>query len=354
MRYTVNGRQIRESTESSDEKIAELTLKQVQVDIHSGKWFGKVKKVRTPLPEAIKQFLAAMKHRNVSWVYDEIMLRKFSEWAEIDTVLQEVDRPMIERFQTHLLAKGLSKSRVNRYIASLKSFFYRHLEWGNVQKNPAKGVKMFPEAMRVRYLELGQIELLVDHCSERLKPIVLVALLTGLRKGDILKLRWNDIDIENRKVHLLQGKTKNPLVVSMSEALVSVLKAIPVYLDSPHVFNDDGKRLTRFGWLRADFIKAVEAAGIKDFTFHDLRHTFATHQRFLGKDITVIKELLGHRTTKMTERYAHIRPDELKEANDALGEKIRGKLAQKKHTDGFAGEHTEVVQSNFSLLNKSD
>jgi hypothetical protein len=99
----------------------------------------------------------------------------------------------------------------------------------------------------------------------------------------------------------------------------------------------------------------MAAAGIKDFTFHDLRHTFATQQRFLGRDITVIKELLGHRSTKMTERYAHLRPTELKEANDALGAKILGvKSAQNSHSDGSEMALIESVQSKSVAVNQSD
>ena len=79
---------------------------------------------------------------------------------------------------------------MNRYMASLKSFFYRHIEWGNIQKNPVKGVKMFPETMRIKYLELGQIHALLEACSNRLRPIITTALLTGMRQGDILKLRF--------------------------------------------------------------------------------------------------------------------------------------------------------------------
>ena len=104
--------------------------------------------------------------------------------------------------------------------------------------------------------------------------------------------------------------------------------------------------LQRSRWLRGDYGLALKAAGISDFRFHDLRHTFATQQRFLGRDIGVIKELLGHRCTKMTGALrAHILPAELKEANDALGEKIMGKLAQKKHNDVFAVQTPDVLHT---------
>lgn len=329
MRFTVNGTRVFESAETSDRKTAELILKKRQLEIHEGKYFGKIKEVRISLKEAIQEYLTLTKEHKSSWTDDKAMLERFSEFLGIQTHLQDIDRLAIEKFRTHLLADGLSKARVNRYLANIKAFFNRMIEWGKTKTNPVRGFKFFHEDMRNRYLEVGQIQFLLDECSERLRPIVKVALLTGLRKGDILDLKWNQIDIENRKLWIQQKKTEKPLIVHMSETLVDVLRAVEAHSDCPYVFHENGKHLGRFGWVRTDFMKAVKASGLTDFRFHDLRHTFATQQRFLGRDIALIKELMGHRSIRMTMRYSHVNPLELKEANDTLGEKILKKETKK-------------------------
>ena len=329
MSYTVNGQRIRESTEYSDRKAAGLVLAKVQVAIKEGKWFGKSQEVKTPIPAAAEEFLTLYsKPRKASWEDDERMLKRFSKFLGPQVFLQDVSRLHIEQFQNHLLSKGASKARVNRYIACLKCFFNRHIDWGKLKANPVKGIKLFQESMRTRYLEMGQIQTLLQECSERLRPVVLTALLTGLRKSDILGLRWQDIDFENRTINFRQSKTGNAISIRMSKALASILSEITSDADNPYVFVYEGKPLLQFGWVRADFSAAIKAAGISDFRFHDLRHTFATQQRFLGRDIAVIKELLGHKSIRMTMRYAHVRPAELEEAVDQLGEKVLEKVAQ--------------------------
>ena len=329
MSYTINGKRLRESTEYSDRKAAYLVLAKVQVAVKEGKWFGKVKEVKTPMPEAIAEFMTLYsKQRKVSWTDDEAMLKRFAEFLGPSVYLQDVDRLKVEQFQNHLLLKGLSKARINRYTASLKCFFNRCIDWGKLKTNPVKGIKMYPEGMRVRYLEMGQIQTLLEECSARLRPIVLTALLTGLRKSDIFKMRWQDIDFENRKINIHQSKTGSPITINMSKALAAILKEVPQNADCPYVFSFRGKQLNDFGWTRGDFLAATQAASLTDFRFHDLRHTFATQQRFLGKDLTVVKELLGHKSIRMTMRYAHVKPVELEEAVDQLGEKIMEKVRE--------------------------
>jgi len=329
MSYTINGKRLRESTEYSDRKAASLVLAKVQVAVKEGKWFGKVKEVKTSFPAAIEDFLNLYsKQRKVSWTDDETVLKRFSKFLGPEVCLQDVDRLKVEQFQNHLLSKGLTKARVNRYTASLKCFFNRCIDWGKLKANPVKGIKLYAESMRVRYLEMGQIQALLEVCSPRMRPIVLTALLTGLRKSDIFKMRWQDIDFENRKINIHQSKTGNPITINMSKALAAMLKEIPQDVDCPYVFSFRGKQLNDFGWTRGDFLAATQAAGLTDFRFHDLRHTFATQQRFLGKDLTVVKELLGHKSIRMTMRYAHVKPVELEEAVDQLGEKIMEKVGQ--------------------------
>ena len=324
--YKAVGKVIRESTGTSDRKLAEAVLSKRRAEVFEGRWIGRLRETQTPLREAIEEFLAVYSQpRKVSWKDDRFVLGRFATFLGPHTHLQDIDRRRVERFQLHLLAQGISKARVNRYSAALKCFFNRFIDWQKLQINPCKGIKLYPETPRTHWLEAGQIAQLLESCSARVKPVVQVALLTGLRLGDILRLMWDRINFEQGIIRIIQGKTQTPLLLPMSEALTDVLRAIPRDMDSPFVFSQRGVSYRRFGWVRTDFAKARQAAGLTDTRFHDLRHTAATQLRRLGRDLQVVQQLLGHKTIRTTMRYSHVHPTELREAVNKLGEKIMPK-----------------------------
>jgi len=291
-----------------------------------GRWVGRLRDTKTPLRQAIREFVTVYSRpRKVSWKDDEVVLDRFATFLGPNAHLQDVDRRILEQFQLHLLSQGISKARVHRYIAAIKCFFNRFIDWQKIQVNPCRGIKLYPETPRTHWLEAGQIAQLIDSCSVRLKPVVQIALLTGLRLGDILRLAWSRIDFEQRIIRIMQGKTQTPLLLPISDALAEVLQAIPREMDSPNVFHQRGRSVRRFGWVRTDFGKATMAAGLMGTRFHDLRHTAATQLRRLGRDLQVVQQLLGHKTIRTTMRYSHVHPTELRDAVNKLGEKIMPK-----------------------------
>ena len=324
--YKAAGSVIRESTGTADRKLAEAVLAKRRAEVFEGRWTGRRRDTQTPLRQAIQEFLTVYSQpRKVSWKDDRFMLGWFFKFLGPNAHLQDIDRRLVERFQLELLSHGISKARVNRYIATLKCFFNRFIDWGKLQANPCKGIKLYPETPRTHWLEAGQIAQLLENCSPRLRPIVQVALLTGLRRGDILRLTWDRIDFEQGLIRIMQGKTQTPLLLPMSEALAEVLREIPRDMDSPNVFRQGGRSNRRFGWVRTDFDKAILAARLAGTRFHDLRHTAATQLRRLGRDLQVVQQLLGHKTIRTTMRYSHVHPTELREAVNKLGEKIMPK-----------------------------
>lgn len=327
MSYRVGRRRVRESTGFADRRAAELVLAKVRVGIKEGLWFGKRKDVTTPLGPAIEEFLTLYSRpRKASWQDDKVVLERFHRHAGSDAVLQQVDRLSIDRFLKGLRARGLSSSRVNQHIATLKCFWNRQIEWGKATVNPVKGIKLYPETMKTEYLEAGQVRALLESCSSRLRPIVEAAVLTGLRRGDLLNLRWDTVDLDRRRISVVQGKTGSRLTIHIIDPLARLLSAVAKHPDCPYVFQDDGRALRKFGWIRTDYLAACKAAGLPEHKrrFHTLRHTVATQLRFLGKDLAIIKEQLGHKSLRMTLRYAHIAPEELKRAAEELGEKLVG------------------------------
>ncbi len=187
---------------------------------------------------------------------------------------------------------------------------------------------------RLRFHTEEEIETLLSYCLPHLRPIVETALLTGMRAGELLSLRWEQI--VNGMIYLKDTKKGNkPRQIPISERQEQVLKEVRRrhQLKSPYVFcNKDGKR---FNDIRASFKSACRKAGIFDFRFHDLRHTFASHLVMRGVGLRAVQELLGHCDLKLTMRYAHLAPGHLRDSVNALND-----LGDVKRGDGkLLGSH---------------
>ncbi len=157
----------------------------------------------------------------------------------------------------------------------------------------------------------------LPHGAHRyLRPIVIVALNTGMRKGEILRLRWRDIDWTERTITILLTKTNEVRTVPMNEAVRQALGALKS-TEGEYVFSRDG--VTPLGEIRKSFAAALQKAKIQEFRFHDLRHTFASHLVMRGCDLRTVQQLLGHKQIAMTMRYSHLSKAHLADAVEKLG-----------------------------------
>jgi len=148
-----------------------------------------------------------------------------------------------------------------------------------------------------------------------------VALNTGMRKEEILNLRWEDLDFRSRIIYILDTKNNERREIPMNDIVYETLLAVRKISDSPWVFCK--KNGERYGNIRKAFEGARKRAGIVDFRFHDLRHTFASHLVMAGVDLRTVQELLGHKSFEMTLRYAHLSPEHKKAALDILGKRLK-------------------------------
>ncbi len=216
---------------------------------------------------------------------------------------------------------------INRELACLKHMFSLAIKWKMADENPVKEVQLFQEPqIEMRILTREEIERLVSCASPSLKPILIVALNTGMRKGEILHLRWSDIDFDNKFLFLKQTKSNRPRKIPMSGLITDTLQA--VRRSCEFVFaNPKTKR--PLSDLQGCFKAACRKAGISDLRFHDLRHTAATYMVIGGIDLVTVKEILGHATIQMTMRYAHPTPENKRHAVEVLSRLF----AQNKETD---------------------
>jgi integrase len=201
------------------------------------------------------------------------------------------------------------------------------VEWNMVEEDVLKRirkVKLLQENnRRLRYLTQEECRALINGCDAHARPIVVMALNTGMRKGEILNLKWENVDLKNNFILLNQEQTKNgerkeiPINSTLREALLKITRR----LDIPYVFYNP-KTDKPYDNIVKSFYTAMKRAGIKDFRFHDLRHTFASQLVMAGVDLTTVRELLGHKTLTMTLRYSHLAPSHKVRAVDILDSKL--------------------------------
>jgi integrase len=173
-----------------------------------------------------------------------------------------------------------------------------------------------------------EIQFLLQYCTPHLKPIVITALSTGMHRGEILKLTWDDVDFDQGHITIWESKNGESRTAPMSELLAEALcrQKEERRPNNPYVFlSPSGKP---FNCIQAAFTSACKKAGITDFRFHDLRHTFASHLVMNSVDLATVKELLGHKTRIMTLRYSHLSQGHKKKAVETVGVLINGQQSR--------------------------
>jgi integrase len=316
--YIFKGRRHRKKIGKS-KRMAELALKEVEVKIVKGEYLGIYEEKKILFEEFAKEYLNYSKANKSSTSYERDMtsLRIHLIPYLKDKYLFEITPQMIEEYKSERLKK-IKPATVNRELSCLKHLYTKAIEWSYVKNNPVSKVKKLKEPPgRIRYLEPKEINALLANCAPHIKSIAICALNTGMRRGEILSLKWSNVDLRNKTIVLRETKNNELRIIPINDPLYETLKSLPQYFKRDYVFfnNKDGDRLKSI----RSFEKAVARAGIEDFTFHDLRHTFASHLIMSGADIRTVQQLLGHKDIKMTMRYSHLSPSHLADAVHKVG-----------------------------------
>lgn len=288
-----------------------------------------------PWSEAHHKSYSKTKHA-IEHSFDSMMSRR----------LDEIDQRDLERLRVSWLSGGLSESSANRKMASLRGVFSRAVEWGYLAAHPMTKLKQLKTDSkgRIRYLlpdeekrlrtalddrqAQGRTEResanqwrkernrdLLPNLSEvayidHLKPLVLLSLNTGMRRGEVFELTWRDVDLKN-KVLTVGGDT----------AKSGQTRHIPLNREAMEVLTEwkkqgkgtglvfPGKSGARLDNVKKSWEELLKRAGVTAFRWHDLRHTFASKLVMAGVPLNTVRDLLGHADLKMTLRYAHLAPD---------------------------------------------
>jgi len=286
--------------------------------------------------------------RNIETQFDEFMTRK----------LDDINNWVIEKWRTKRLKSGVTPVTVNRYISSLRSVLSKAVEWGVIQHHPLARLKPIPvdHAPKVRYLEPDEEKRLRKALTEReikikterisankwrkdrsypelesldnksfvdhLQPMVLLAMNTGLRRGELFSLEWEHVDLKGAilTVHGAKAKSRRTRHVPLNDEALNILNQWRNASESKTLVfpNKDG---LPFNNIKRAWEGLLKAAGVTKFRFHDLRHTFASKLVMAGVDLNTVRELLGHSDIQMTLRYAHLGPEHKAEAVSRLTRK---------------------------------
>jgi len=313
--YYVQGRRKREKI-GPNKAQARIILQKRKVQIAENKFLDVRKDEKVLLKDMAKLYLETYSKPNKrSARRDETSIRNLNSILG-GRYLHEVTPLDIEKYKLKRKEK-VSNATVNRELQCLKHIFKKAIEWGKISSSPAAKVRLLRERnTRTRYLEEEEIKALLEACPSHLKPIIVTALNTGMRKGEILNLKWKDIDFRQRIICLLDTKNNERREIPVNDILFKTLLGVRKNSTSPYVFcKKDG---TPYSNVRSSFETAKKMAGIGDFRFHDLRHTFASHLVMAGVGLRTVQVLLGHKTIDMTVRYTHLSPDHKKLALDIL------------------------------------
>jgi len=310
--YRVLGRRRREMI-GPNRKLAEKVYAKRKLQIAEGKFFDQEKVKKFSFEELCVNYVEYAKVNKLSWKRDQISVNHLRQYFSQNS-LSEIKPDLIEAYKKERL-KLVSQATVNRELACLRFMFSKAVEWEKADVNPVKRVKLFRENnQRIRYLSMDEIGRLVACSSEDLKPIILTALYTGMRSGEILKLKWEDVDLTQRIIYVANSKNGEMREIPIKDSLYDVLKRMD--RKSQYIFvKGDGNP---YASIHRQFTAVLKRAGIENFRFHDLRHTFASHLVMSGAELMTVKELLGHKTLRMTLRYSHLSASHKRKAIDML------------------------------------
>jgi integrase len=237
-----------------------------------------------------------------------------------DLTLNNINQDVIDRIRSAKL-KEASKATTNRYLALIRSILIRARdEWEWIDKAPK--IRLFKESnSRERSLTSDQLQALMQELPAHQRETVMFALATGLRQRNVLELEWSQVNLELRHawIHAGQSKNRRPIAVPLNDTAMQVLQR-QLGKHETRVFTYLGKPLKAANTKA--WSNALKRAGITDFRWHDLRHTWATWQRQAGTPTHELQRLGGWRTGAMVERYAHLAPDHLATAAKRLDAKL--------------------------------
>lgn len=256
------------------------------------------------------------KQEKKTWKYDERDVPRFlGHWFQrkLSAITKQEVQLLHEKVRQE---NGLYQA--NRLLARIHIIYNKAIEWGWEGTNPAQGIKKFKEKSRDRFLHPDELprffESLDKEQNDTIRDYIYVSLFTGVRKSNVLEMRWEDIHFERREWLIPETKNGEPLRVHLVDTVIELLqKRLGLYGKQGWVFEGTGATghlmEPKAGWRRI-----LDRAGIKDLRLHDLRRTLGSWQAATGSNSYMIGRTLGHKSTQSTAVYARLNLDPVRDS----------------------------------------
>ena len=313
-----NGRRIQQSTGTSDKAKATEYHDKLKASLWDQARLG-VRPSRS-WNDAVVRWLSETQHKASR--ADDILLLRWLDKHLDGVELSRITRQKVDDIISARLSEGVANATVNRLLAVVRVILRKAVyEWEWLDRHPK--VRALPETTRRdRWLTRQDADRLISALPGHLAAMVRFTLETGLRQANVTGLQWSQVDLVTRRawIHPEQAKARKAIGVPLSAAAVVVLRE-QIGKHPEFVFSFRGKPVScpnNTAWRNA-----LERAGIKNFRWHDLRHTWASWHSQAGTPMHVLQELGGWRSQEMVQRYAHLSSDHLAEYVDRMSGSLR-------------------------------
>jgi integrase len=304
--FTANGRRVRE-TVGPNKRMAEKVLSLRMAQVLENRYFPPSRVLgRMPFNEFavmyMERVIPLMKSSRTEGDRTKRWCKEFGARP-----LGQITRAEIEAWRRERMPR-LKPASINRELSRLRHMLNTAVEWKLLEESPMKGIRFLREQnARTRYLSIDECQRLIAACiAPHIRAIVTIAIHAGLRRGEILSLRWQDLDFQASFILVRDSKNGQVRHVPMDTTIAALFGSYERRIGSDFVFaSANGGRLVD---IKVGFRNACDRAGITDLHFHDLRHTFASQFMMAGGEIYTLQQILGHKSPSMSGRYAHLSP----------------------------------------------
>jgi len=306
----------------------------LEAAIRENRFFPQAKASRTTFAEVVERYRSSMLNdsnwgkkfdQNLEWWLNQFSGLTLSEITpdRVASARDELATGTYVRGKSYKNKKGeliepkrykRSGATVNRYLATLSKLFSIAMkEWRLCERNPVADISKKKEGRgRTRFLTDEERESLLAACQQSAWPplyaLVLLAISTGARRGELINLKWTEIDLKNNRAAVLDSKNGDPRILPLVGKALDAIRELKLNNSarSEYVFAQPSGFPGPFVHFDSHWYAALELADIKDMRFHDLRHTTASYLAQQGASLLEIADTLGHRTMQMVKRYAHL------------------------------------------------
>lgn len=313
IRFSYNGKRIQRSTGTSNKAAAQELHDRLKADLwRQGKLGEKPERL---WQEAVVKWLDVCKRRSKRSLEEVGFHLKWADPFLRNKKLIEIDINLIDEMIEERRKEKVSNATINRMLEVIRAILNNAFKKGWLEKMPT--ISLFDEIERDRWLTKEEVERLLKELPLHLSDMAAFSLLTGLRKANVLGLRWKQIDLVRRHafVSASQSKTRRAIPVPLNEEAVAIIrKQMGKHFE--FVFTYQGspvKQCTTRAWR-----SALTRAGIKDFHWHDLRHTWASWHIQNGTSLYELQQLGGWSSYRTVQRYAHLSSQQLKQAAERI------------------------------------